>query len=108
MGTMGVTTSLRVPNRQQQCLQVAKQIEASRPPYPIMRRLHVDREEKRVTYGNGRRCEELIRNAPFRVRHFESVFRRDWSPKSCQEPKATNRQAETASSLRDLSLSGRR
>jgi len=40
--------------------EVAGQIETPRPPDPIMRRPCADREEKRVTYGNGLRREELL------------------------------------------------
>jgi hypothetical protein len=39
---------------------VAGQIETPRPPDPIMRRPRVDREEKRVTYGNDQRREEQL------------------------------------------------
>lgn len=62
MGTKGKTTSLRVPN-QRQCFvrEVVKQIEVSRLPDPIMRRLRADREEKRVTHGTD--SETLSRTA---------------------------------------------
>jgi hypothetical protein len=44
---------------------VAGQIEMPRPPDPIMRRPRTDREEKRVTHGNGlRREEQLDTNNP--------------------------------------------
>jgi hypothetical protein len=36
---------------------VAGQIETLRPPDPIMRRPRTDREQKRVTHGNGLRRE---------------------------------------------------
>src|SRR3954469_24986493 len=39
---------------------VARQIETPRPPDPILRRPRADREEKRVTYGNGLRQEEPL------------------------------------------------
>src|SRR4051794_24406218 len=39
---------------------VAGQIETPRPPDPILRRPRADREEKRVTYGNGLRHEEQL------------------------------------------------
>ncbi len=39
---------------------VAGQIETPRPPDPIMRRPRADREEKRVTHGNGNRREEQL------------------------------------------------
>src|SRR5271170_2823667 len=39
---------------------VAGQIETPRPPDPIMRRPRADREEKRVTHGNGLRREEQL------------------------------------------------
>ncbi len=40
--------------------EVARQIETPHPPDAIMRRSCVDREEKRVTYGNGLRKEEQL------------------------------------------------
>lgn len=39
---------------------VVGQIETPRPPDPILRRPRADREEKRVTYGNGLRPEERL------------------------------------------------
>ena len=39
---------------------VARQIETPRPPDPIMRRPCADREEKRVTHGNGSRREKQL------------------------------------------------
>ena len=44
----------------QRCLQVAGQIETPHPPDPMMRRPCADREEKRVTHGNGLRQEERL------------------------------------------------
>ena len=54
MGTMGEVTSLRVRNRRagKFAPKVAGQIEAPRPPDPIMRRPRADREEKRVIHGH--------------------------------------------------------
>ena len=51
-GTIGEETSLRVlsPRRRRE---VVKQIEGPSRTDPIMRRLRADREEKRVTRGNG-------------------------------------------------------
>src|SRR5215213_8864327 len=72
---MGAVISLSVQNRIAAMLQVAGQIETPRPPDPIMRRPRADREEKRVTYGNGlRREEQLDSNNPNqRRRHLNSV-----------------------------------
>ena len=59
---MGEVISLRVRNRRagQPAPKVAGQIETPRLPDPIMRRPCADREEKRVTYGNGLRHEEQL------------------------------------------------
>ena len=54
--------------------QVVGQIETPRPPDPIMRRPRADREEKRVTYGNGlRREKQLDPNNPNQRRLFAAV-----------------------------------
>ena len=52
VGTIGKATSLRVlsPRRRRE---VVKQIEGPSRTDPIMRRRNADREEKRVTRGNG-------------------------------------------------------
>jgi hypothetical protein len=56
MGTMGGMTSLRV--RTLGLSKVAKQLEASRSPDPIMRQLSADRGEKRVIHGSDHKYEE--------------------------------------------------
>jgi hypothetical protein len=49
---------------------VAGQLETPRPPDPIMRRPSTDREEKRVTHGNGKgRKEQLDPHNPNQRRH---------------------------------------
>src|SRR3546814_8273043 len=52
VGTTGQATSLRVQSLRALARKVVKQIEAPRPPDPIMRRPCADFEEKRVTYGD--------------------------------------------------------
>ena len=56
---------------------VAGQIGTPRPPDPIMRRPRADREEKRVTHGNGKRREEqLDPHNPNQRRHLGAISRR--------------------------------
>jgi hypothetical protein len=53
---------------------VAGQIETPRPPDPIMRRPCADREEKRVTHGNGKwREEQLDPHNPNQRRHLDVI-----------------------------------
>ena len=52
VGTIGEATSLRVLSPRHP-REVVKQIEGPNRTDPIMRRLPADREEKRVTRGNG-------------------------------------------------------
>jgi len=55
---------------------VAGQIGTPRPPDPIMRRPRADREEKRVTHGNGKRREEqLDPHNPNQRRHLGAIPR---------------------------------
>jgi hypothetical protein len=49
---MGKAIPVTAPNLRPQACKVVYQIETPRLPDPIMRRLCVDREEKRVTHGN--------------------------------------------------------
>ena len=52
VGTVSEAISLRVPNLRAKARKVVKQIEAPRPPKPIMRRPCANREEKRSTRGS--------------------------------------------------------
>src|SRR5215213_3301580 len=73
---MGAVISLSVQNRIAAMLQVAGQIETPRPPDPILRRPRADREEKRVTHGNGlRREEQLDSNNPNQRGHLDRETR---------------------------------